>query len=314
MLNKGLWYNHFGLPEDTLNFEALSIAAAPTGQLLVNMLLSPVNASDLIPITGAYQHRITPPLVAGYEGIGVVVESTPETTHLIGKRVLPLRGEGTWQQYVYCPAEYAIAVPEDIDSPLAARAYINPLAALLMLKLYNPSHKRILLTGASSDCARLLGQWALKWGATEVAGIHRSSIHATSLAKAGIFPISQNDTHQIKQFAASADVVFDAVGGNLAELILESMSKESLFVCYGLLSSQPFTIKLSYPRTRWFHINNYLNDINPVQWQLYFEEIWQLLKESKLTQANVYPIKQWKEAITAYRTPGRLIKPLLSIE
>jgi NADPH:quinone reductase-like Zn-dependent oxidoreductase len=67
-----------------------------------------VNASDLIPITGAYRHRTPLPAVAGYEGVGIVTDAPASFAHLLGKRVLPLRGQGTWQRYVDCPAEYAI--------------------------------------------------------------------------------------------------------------------------------------------------------------------------------------------------------------
>jgi NADPH:quinone reductase-like Zn-dependent oxidoreductase len=65
-----------------------------------------------------------------------VTEAPAVFAHLLGKRVLPLRGQGTWQQYVDCPAEYAIPVPDEVHSHLAARAYINPLAARMMLNLY----------------------------------------------------------------------------------------------------------------------------------------------------------------------------------
>ena len=51
--------------------------------------------------------------------------------HMIGKRVLPLRGSDTWQRYVDCDPETAVPVPDDIPGTLAARAYINPLSALL---------------------------------------------------------------------------------------------------------------------------------------------------------------------------------------
>jgi NADPH:quinone reductase-like Zn-dependent oxidoreductase len=152
---------------------------------------SPVNASDIIPITGAYRHRTPLPTVAGYEGVGVVIDAPEEAVHLLGKRVLPLRGQGTWQRYVDCPLRMAIPVPDDIHSHLAARAYINPLAAQLMLTHYPSAGKRVLLTAAGSDCAILLGQWARRLGAETVYGIHRSAIHADRLAALGIIPISQ---------------------------------------------------------------------------------------------------------------------------
>ncbi|MCP5634948.1 alcohol dehydrogenase, partial [Klebsiella pneumoniae] len=77
---------------------------------------------------------------------------------------------------------YAVPVPDDVDSLLAARAYINPLAAQMMLDRYPPVGKTVLLTAAGSDCAVLLGQWARQAGAEAVYGIHRSPVHAQRLA------------------------------------------------------------------------------------------------------------------------------------
>lgn len=157
MENLALWYRRFGEPETVLQPETAPLGALAPGHLRVQMLFSPVNASDLIPITGAYRHRTPLPAVAGYEGVGIVTDAPASFAHLLGKRVLPLRGQGTWQRYVDCPAEYAIPVPDAVDARLAARAYINPLAAQMMLTRYPPEGKRVLLTAAGSDCAILRG-------------------------------------------------------------------------------------------------------------------------------------------------------------
>jgi NADPH:quinone reductase-like Zn-dependent oxidoreductase len=178
MENTALCYRQFGEPGSVLQRETAIKAPLQPGNLRVQMLMAPVNASDLIPITGAYRHRITLPAIAGYEGVGRVIAAPDSAASLLGQRVLPLRGEGTWQQYVDCPASMAIPVPDTIATPLAARAFINPMAAWLMLNLYPVQGKQILLTAAGSDCGILLGQWALRQGATAVYGIHRSAIHA----------------------------------------------------------------------------------------------------------------------------------------
>src|SRR5690606_8331013 len=154
MRNLALWYRRFGEPESVLQAETTPLSPRQPGEIRVQMLFSPVNASDLIPITGAYRHRTPLPAIAGYEGVGVVIDGPPDWT---GKRVLPLRGQGTWQQVVDCTSDLAVPVPDFIDSVLAARAYINPLAAQLMLKHSPPKGKRVLLTAAGSDCALLLG-------------------------------------------------------------------------------------------------------------------------------------------------------------
>lgn len=313
MENLALWYRRFGEPDSVLQPEVSRLNARSPEHLRVQMLFSPVNASDLIPITGAYRHRTSFPAVAGYEGVGIVTEAPEAFACLLGKRVLPLRGQGTWQRYVDCPAGYAIPVPDDIDSTLAARAYINPLAAQMMLDNHPPDGKTILLTAAGSDCAVLLGQWARQAGAQAVYGIHRSPVHAGRLAAMGIIPIAQQDTATINAVAARADVVFDATGGSLAEAILAAMPEMGIFVCYGLLSGQTFRQQRALPRVAWFHIRNSLDALSAEAWQAEFGRIWPKLRSSLYRDATLYPLTEWKAALAAYREAGRPGKPMLAM-
>lgn len=52
MNNLALWYRRFGEPESVLHAESSAPALRQPGDLRVRMLYSPVNASDLIPVTG----------------------------------------------------------------------------------------------------------------------------------------------------------------------------------------------------------------------------------------------------------------------
>ncbi|WP_237402757.1 alcohol dehydrogenase catalytic domain-containing protein [Rhodovulum sulfidophilum] len=97
------------------------------GSFRVEVSYAPVNPSDLIPISGAYAHRISLPAVAGYEGVGRVVEAPEALSHMVGRRVLPLRGEGTWQTYVDCPAHHAVEVPDTIPDIVAVSTQLNLL-------------------------------------------------------------------------------------------------------------------------------------------------------------------------------------------
>ena len=311
MNNLAICYRHFGQPEETLRLESVPLPPCPADRLRVRMLCAPVNASDLIPVTGAYSHRITPPVIAGYEGVGVVI-SAPETyASLVGRRILPLRSAGTWQSILDCDPQWAIPVPDEIDTTLAARAYINPVAALLMLKHYSPAGKQVLLTAAGSDCALLLGQWALRMGATSVVGIHRSPVHAQRLADCNMTPVAQHNMQAVKAYAARSDLVFDATGGLLAEDILHALPDTAQFICYGLLSGQPFRQFRKLPQGHWFHIRNYLDAITPAEWQLLFAEIWTLLKTSTIGDVKCFSLENWLDAIAFYRTAGRTAKPVL---
>lgn len=314
MLNLALWYRRFGEPESVLQPETAPMPPRQPGEIRVRMLFSPVNASDLIPITGAYRHRTPLPAIAGYEGVGIVTETPAAYPTLLGKRVLPLRGKGTWQRYVDCPAGYAVPVPDDVDSLLAARAYINPLAAQMMLDRYPPTGKTVLLTAAGSDCAVLLGQWARQAGAEAVYGIHRSPVHAQRLAELGIVPIAQQDMAAVNAAAARADVVYDATGGSLAETILGVMPESGTFVCYGLLSGQTFRQQRALPRVAWFHIRNYLDALSTEAWQAEFQRIWPKLRASQCSDVTLYPLSEWQRALGNYREAGRTRKPVLSME
>jgi len=154
MINSALLYREFGRPKEVIRLETAEKSPLAENHLRVKMRYVPVNASDLIPVFGSYLHRIKLPQVAGYKGVDIVSEAPANFSHLIGQRVLPLRGEGAWQQSVDCPASLAIPAPDDIEDILAARAYINPLAAYLMIKHFSAG-KHVLITAAGSDRALL---------------------------------------------------------------------------------------------------------------------------------------------------------------
>ena len=119
---KCIKFYEFGDPQKVLKVENKCIQKPFEGEALVRMITRPINPSDLLPIRGAYSHRIPLPSIPGYEGVGIVEEVGPAVSkELIGKRVLPLRGEGTWQDYVKTSAELAIVIPDSIEDHIAAQ-------------------------------------------------------------------------------------------------------------------------------------------------------------------------------------------------
>ena len=239
MNNSALTYRSFGPPREHLRLETSPLGVRPEYMLRGAMLQVPINPSDLIPITGAYAHRITLPAVAGYEGVGRVISAPRRHAEWIGRRVLPLRGAGTWQAYVDCSPDLAIPVPNGISDDIAARAYINPLAASHMLVRSPVCGKRVLLCGAGSHCADLLGYFARLQGAAEVIGAYRSESRVERMQALGITPVSAANIEEVIRCARAAEVTFDALGGPLASCVHDAMPTGSRFVGYGLLTGQP---------------------------------------------------------------------------
>ncbi|HGI7063028.1 TPA: alcohol dehydrogenase, partial [Klebsiella pneumoniae] len=191
-----------------------------------------------------------------------------------GQRVLPLRGGGTWQRFIDLDETWLVPVPPVVDDLLAARGYINPLTAMLMLKRWPVAGKHLVLTAASSSCASLLGQWALAMGARSVSGIIRSPQHRARLEQAGIYPILDTDRALMEKVSQHSDLVFDAVGGELANTLLSVLPGSSILISYGLLSGRPLTQTRGSATVRKFHLREALPTLSVAAWRAAFDEIW----------------------------------------
>jgi NADPH:quinone reductase-like Zn-dependent oxidoreductase len=314
MDHSALWYRQFGDPQDVLQLETGPAKPLVDGMVRVCMQAAPINPSDLIPITGAYRHRVQPPKVAGYEGLGVIGEINAAQTGAfrVGQRVLPLRADGTWQSFVDCDPAWLVAVPDNVPNDIAMRGYINPLAAFLMLDLWSVVGKNILVTAAGSSCANLIIQWAIAAGAKSVCGIHRSLSRLPVIRELGAHPVSIEDTAAINDAAAQCDLVFDAVGGDLARTLLSAMPENSRLISYGLLSGQLFALpenaKAGISR---FHLRDRLATVSPRKWQGWFDRVWPLLTPSNLPPVHGFDLADWQAALDLFERPGRAEKPVL---
>ncbi|MGB7801808.1 zinc-binding dehydrogenase [Buttiauxella sp.] len=311
MHNSALWFRQFGQPEDVITLEHSELTPRPCGMLRVRMRYAPVNPSDLIPVTGAYRHRVVPPKVVGYEGVGVVTDA--DNPELIGRRVLPLRGEGTWQRWLDCSPQWAVPVPDSIPDLLAARGYINPLAAWVMLKKWPVQGKTVLLTAANSSCAALLTQWATIQGADQIFGVCRSEEQCHALQRHGVTAVLASDLAAVSIIAQQADSVFDAVGGHLATVLLANLKPDADFVSYGLLSGQPFDARGSTGKPQRFHLRDTLAVTQTDEWQQWFVELWPLLAQSHLPDVTLFALEEWRVALREFATAGRRCKPVLAM-
>lgn len=312
MKSLALRYADFGNPKEVLQIAAQDLPPRDPKMLRVQMIAAPINPSDLIPIWGAYKHLITPPMIAGYEGVGRVIEAPESHAALVGRRVLPLRGAGTWQQIVDCDPDIAVPVPDDIPSDLAARGYINPLTAQYLLREWPVRGKRVILSGAGSFIAAILAQWARADGASEVVGIYRAPQRRAALEAMGVVAIHESDTATIQSIAGSTRIVFDAVGGPLGMSILNAMPESGEFVGYGLLSGQSvFPNQSTRANLRRFHLRDRLQGLSAAQWQAAFQTLWPRLQGTELPGVEGFDMQDWRQALEAFDRSGRAGKPIL---
>src|SRR5699024_6930178 len=162
------------------------------------------------------------PTIPGYEGVGIVEDvGASVSPKLIGKRVLPLRGEGTWQEYVKTSAELAVSIPDFIDDFTAAQLYINPITAWVVCTeiLQLRENDDLLVNACGSSIGRVFVQLSKILGFQLIA-VTRSNRYTEELIELGASYVINTAGHPPENmvlefmYRKSATATFDAVGGS----------------------------------------------------------------------------------------------------
>ncbi|BBH24383.1 alcohol dehydrogenase [Paenibacillus baekrokdamisoli] len=317
---KCIKFYHFGDPGHVLKVENKRIELPIAGEVLVRMTACPINPSDLIPIRGAYSHRISLPAIPGYEGVGIIEEVGPSVSQeLIGKRVLPLRGEGTWQEYVKTTAELAVPIPHSIDDYIAAQLYINPLTAWLtcteVLKL-RPDDVLIINAGGSS-IGRLFAQLSKIIGFRLIA-VTRNNNYTEELLQLGASCVINSTETPLYQTVMEltnglgVHAAIDSVGGSSGTDLAMCIRPSGTFLTIGLLSGIPIVwseiTNRDKIKMKIFHLRHWNQQVTIQAWQETFSHLISMIMEKKLTlmrPASSYDLLEVQEAVRAAESLGR---------
>ncbi|MFB3167604.1 zinc-dependent alcohol dehydrogenase family protein [Neobacillus sp. 179-C4.2 HS] len=314
MDSKYINFYEFGSPKDVLKIEYKTIEPPKDNEVLVRMLARPINPSDLIPIRGAYSHRISLPNIPGYEGVGIVEDVGPLVSkNLIGKRVLPLRGEGTWQEFVKTTAEFAVPIPDSIDDFTASQMYINPVTAWVVctevLKL-RPNDV-LLVNACGSSIGHIFAQLSKILGFQLIA-VTRNNKYIEELLHLGasnVIDTSKNGLNETVMELTSgmgADAAIDSVGGSDGNELAFSVRPNGHFLTIGLLSGVQVNwadiVNQAKVNANMFHLRNWNKNVSSKKWQETFNHLIRLIdnKELRLTMVDSkYDLSDFKKAIDA---------------
>lgn len=318
----------FGDPCQVLRTEMIDTLPIKPRQIRVRLNLAPINPSDLIPVWGHYSHRIALPFVTGYEGTGTVIEVGDNVNlALLGKRVLPLEGEGTWQQTILSPADFAVEIPDWMDDSTAAQLYINPLTAWVICQYQFVIQPGEVLTvnAASSAIGRIFAQLSTILG-FRVISVVRSIKHRDSLLEAGAYAVvdsTDNISEQVKRLTngQGADYAIDLVGADSGTELAFALKPGGRFMALGLFSGQQVDWAGIHRQlnieAEMFHLRLWNKESNSTRWQLAFNQLIGLIKSGKIMlpqQHDTFALADFKDAIKATQAKGRVNKIMLSGE
>lgn len=311
---KGTYLNitEFGTPQEVIHIASKELKQPPENDVLVRMIARPMNPSDLIPIRGAYAHRIALPHIPGYEGVGIVEEvGSSVSQSLVGQRVSPLRGEGTWQEFVQTPAKYAVPVPDSIDDYTAAQMYINPLTAWIICteELALQPNDVLLVNACGSSIGRLFAQFSAILGFKLIA-ITRNNKHSKELLELGASRVINTSVDALSDVVMEstggigADAAIDSIGGVAGNELAACVRSRGTFLTLGLLSG----IQVDWARIhqegkvnpKLFHLRHWNHRVSTNVWQKTCKELLDMVTDDKLQlqkPAYSFDLTEIQEAI-----------------
>lgn len=216
------------------------------GQVLIEVAAAGANYVDGLFVHGRYQIKIPPPFVPGGEVAGTVKALGPGAEGpAVGTRVAALCGIGGFAEQVVVPAASAVPIPDVLDFPRAAtftQAYCTALFGLRE-RVGLREGETVLVLGAGGGVGLAAVQVAKALGARVLAGASTQEKRDAALA-AGADAVVDTSSEDVKAAARAfseggVDVVYDPVGGELADSALRALRERGRYTVIGFTGGIP---------------------------------------------------------------------------
>ncbi len=183
--------------EPWLDLAEIDVPMPEAGQVLIKVIQSGVNPSDLHFIKGEYGLPRVQGKPAGFEGCGTVVAAGKGGEGLVGKRVgFIATGSGAWADYALSDIMSCFPVSDSVSDDDAAALYVNPLTAIAMVgEVKATGTKSFIISAASSQLCKLIIALAKEEGLRAVALVRREEQMAqlAELGAAHVLDITKDD-------------------------------------------------------------------------------------------------------------------------
>jgi len=217
------------------------------GQVLVKMLASPVNPSDLVYLLGKYGLPPQNGAYVGFEGCGVVIKANAGLygKWLEGKRVAlsALPGiDGVWAKYAITKANFCLPVRKDLTDEQAATIIVNPCTSVCLVERAKAlGATAIVINAAASQVGKGVIRYAKMKSIKTIATV-RNSTNVEVLNKLGADHVllTSEEKYQVQLKAIcrsiNANVLLDSVAAEDTPMVLSAMPNNSTAIVYGRLT------------------------------------------------------------------------------
>ena len=297
--------------------EVLRVEARPwpkpaPDEVLVEMRAAPINPADLNAIEGKYPIRLPLPATPGFEGAGIVAELGPNVRNIkIGALVILPHNLGTWREAAAVKPDELVAVPPEVEPVQAAMLKINPMTAWRLLHDYVELKRGdwLIQNAANSAAGRAVIQIARELGYQSVNVVRREELVEELRAEGGDIVLIDGESlrDDVKEATSGAPIRLglNAVGGDSALRLANTLAPGSTMVTYGAMSLQPLKIPnglliFKDLRFRGIWINKWYDNATVAQRMETFQRLFQMAKHGllKTKVEKSYPLAEVKAAVT----------------
>ncbi len=241
---------------DALQWKQLPTPQPGAGEVLIAIKAASLNFPDLLIVQNKYQIKPPLPFVPGAEFAGVVQALGAGVTHLdVGQHVACLNGTGGFGTHTLAPANLCMPLPQNfpfVDAAAFIMTYATSHHALLDRGLLQAG-ETVLVLGAAGGVGTAAIQIAKSAGARVIAAAstaQKCALCQSLGADAIIDYTKENLRDAIKALTAGQgpDVIYDPVGGPIAEPALRSIAWRGRYLVVGFASGAipalPFNLAL----------------------------------------------------------------------
>lgn len=237
---------HAWLCENPIGVDALTWQERPTpqpaaGEVLLRIEAASLNFPDLLIVQNKYQMKPPLPFVPGSEYAGVIEAVGEGVTHLkVGQSVACLSGTGGFGTHTLAPAKLCLPLPTDfaaVDAAAFIMTYATSYHALID-RAQLRAGETVLVLGAAGGVGTAAIQIAKAVGARVIAAAS-SDPKCNLCRELGADATINYSTHNLRDELKTLtegkgpDVIYDPIGGDLAEPAFRSIAWRGRYLVVG---------------------------------------------------------------------------------
>ncbi len=252
---KALLCKSYGLP-DTLVFEEHTLGPVGPDQVLINMKAAGVNFPDVLIIQNKYQFKPELPFSPGSEMAGVVAQVGADVKHVkVGDKVMASTGHGAFAEQVLVAGRSVVPMPPEMDFDTAAAFTLTYGTSYHALKdrADLKAGETLLVLGAAGGVGLAAIEIGKALGAKVIAAAstpEKLAVCKEHGADEFINYSTEDFRERLKALTGGKgpDVIYDPVGGPLAEQAFRSIAWRGRYLVVGFANGEipklPFNLML----------------------------------------------------------------------